>query len=106
MKNGLLLIAAFFIMNSAYSQTPNNITIKGLAADTLDEPLSFSTVMLLSPKDSTLLNFTSANNDGEFRFSNIKNSDYLLKISHMNYMPYQKFMARSETAIIDLGTIK
>ena len=106
MHKGILLPITFlFFMVSGFGQTPNKITIKGFLLDTVGESIPFATVMLLSPKDSTLQNFTSTTDKGEFRFSGVKNTSYLLKISHMTFMPFQKKIDISSTEIVDFGNL-
>ena len=65
-----------------------------------------ATVVLLNAKDSTLLNFTQADEKGAFEFKSIKNSRYLLKVALIGYFPYQNILPVSANAINDLGNIK
>ena len=62
--------------------------------------------MLLNSKDSTLINYTTSDSQGNFSFKNVKNSGYLLKISHVSFMPVQKNIPISNQATVDLGIIK
>ncbi|MDP4291261.1 MAG: carboxypeptidase-like regulatory domain-containing protein, partial [Bacteroidota bacterium] len=89
-----------------FAQTPARVTIKGTICDSAGVTIPSATVMLLSKKDSTLLNFTSADNNGGFEFKNIKNSGYLLKVSLMSYYPYQQYLPVSTSETIDLGKIE
>jgi hypothetical protein len=98
----LLLLCSLNLL----AQSPARATIKGVICDSAGITIPSATVMLLSTKDSTLLNFTSADNKGEFEFKNIKNSGYLLKVSLMSYYPYQQNLKVSATEINDLGEIK
>jgi hypothetical protein len=61
--------------------------------------------MLLNPKDSTLQNFTQSNEHGTFTFNNVKNTEYILKVSLISFLPLQQHVAASSTAINDLGVI-
>jgi hypothetical protein len=65
----------------------------------------FSTVMLLNPADSTLLNFTQSNESGIFSFSNVRNMKYLLKVTCISYLPYQREIAPHSAPVNDLGLI-
>ena len=105
MRKVLLFTNLVFFLVSGFCQSPGKITIKGFLKDTLNESIPFATVMLLNPKDSTLQNFTTTSDKGEFRFTGIKNSSYLLKISHMTYMPFQKNIDFSRTETVDIGTL-
>jgi hypothetical protein len=99
-------IIASIIAISLFGQAPGKINIKGILTDTLGVPIPYATVMLLSPKDSTLQNFTSTGDNGDFKFNNVKNNSYLFKISHMTYIPFQKYIGVSKSENVDLGNIK
>jgi len=81
------------------------ITITGQIKDTLNEPISSATVMLLSPKDTSLVNFTSSDSKGNFTFKNIKKANYVLKISHFTYMPQAISLEPTEEKEMNLGLI-
>jgi hypothetical protein len=83
----------------------SQISISGKIQDTTNLPVPAATVMLLNNADSALINYTTSNSEGEFSFKNIKNADYILKISHITYMPFQKNISRSAEKEINLGTI-
>lgn len=100
------LIIANLIAISLFGQTPGKINIKGVLTDTLGIPIPYATVMLLSPKDSTLQNFTSTGDNGNFKFNGVKNSSYLFKISHMTFIPFQQHISISKSENVDLGNIR
>lgn len=87
------------------AQAPARVTIKGTVRDTLDAEAAFATVMLLNPVDSTLVNFSRSDDQGNFSFKNVKNSPYLLKVSYIGYIPHQQHLEVSPTDVNDLGTI-
>ncbi|MCB9308143.1 MAG: TonB-dependent receptor [Lewinellaceae bacterium] len=97
----LLLLSAHLLA----AQNPSRVSIKGIVADTSGAEISFATVMLLVPEDSTLINFTRSNDKGEFEFKNVKNNDYLLKVSYIGYLPLQQFVPASADRENDLGTL-
>lgn len=106
MKKCLLLAATLFCTCATmFAQHPNKTTIKGLVRDTSGSEIAFPTVMLLNPKDSTLVNFTRADGVGVFEFKNVRNTPYLLKVSYLGYLPLQKHIAPSATDVNDLGTV-
>jgi Outer membrane protein beta-barrel family/Carboxypeptidase regulatory-like domain len=107
MKKHFPLIFAIFCLFAAniHAQNPNKVTIKGIVKDTLGEKIPFATVMLLSPKDTTLVNFTRSDNDGVFSFKNVKNNDYLLKITYISYLPFQLHLYPNTTETNDLGNV-
>lgn len=98
----LVLVSFSLIGKAQVSQ----ITIKAQIIDENDEIVPAATVMLLNSKDSTLINYTTSDSQGNFSFKNVKNSGYLLKISHVSFMPVQKNIPISNQATVDLGIIK
>ena len=100
------LLVFLLLTHVVFSQNPSKITIQGVIADTLGEDLPFATVMLLNPKDSALINFTRSDDKAAFSFKNIKNTNYLLKISYVGYLPYQQYLDPSVNELNDLGSIK
>ncbi|MCF0207259.1 MAG: TonB-dependent receptor, partial [Bacteroidales bacterium] len=106
MKRLFLVVAIFAIccLSKAYSQ---NIEISGdIIENDTGEEVPFATVMLLNESDSTLLEYAISDTYGHFAFRNVKNRDYLLKISHISYTPYQKKIKKTEGKTINVGTIK
>lgn len=107
MKRSFPILALLLCIGQAlFAQSPSRITIKGTAKDTLENELAYATVMLLNPKDTTLVNFTRSDEKGNFSFKNVKNSPYLLKISYIGYLPYQQHLPVSEQEVNDLGIIR
>jgi len=98
----LLLLCGPFLS----AQNPGRVTIKGIVRDTTGTDIAFATVMLLSPKDTTLVNYTRSDDKGAFSFKNVKNSSYLLKISYLSYLPFQQHLTVSETEIQDVGILQ
>jgi hypothetical protein len=88
-----------------HGQQASYITIKGVVQDTSLEVVPAATVMLLNYSDSTLVNYTTTNSLGAFSFKNVKNSDYLLKLSHISYMPWQVRISPTNESVRDLGVI-
>jgi hypothetical protein len=107
MKRLHSLLAMLFISSTfLFSQNPSKVTLKGLVQDTSGVDQPFATVMLLNPKDSALINFTRGDDKGYFEFKNVKNIEYVLKISFVGYIPYQLNITPSATAVNDLGGLK
>jgi hypothetical protein len=101
-----IILSLFILSLQAQAQKPQRTTVKGVLQDTLHAPIPFGTVMLLNPGDSSLVNFTSSNDKGEFAFANVKNTSYLLKVSHMSYLPAQKMILPAETSVPEVQTIE
>lgn len=98
----LFSLLPFFLL----AQTPNRTTFRGTAVDSSGAPLSGATVMLLVPKDSTLVNFGRSNDKGAFEFKNVRRAPYLLKITYVGYLPFQRDLPVGTDEVVDLGTLK
>ena len=105
LKYSLLAFILVLAVSNIQAQNPARTTIKGVLQDTLHETIPFATVMLLNPADSALVNYSSSNDKGEFLFSNVKNTSYLLKVSHMSYLPLQILLKPSPAAVHDLQVV-
>ncbi|MCU0471024.1 MAG: TonB-dependent receptor family protein [Arcicella sp.] len=90
---------------SIYAQNPARFTIKGIVQDTSTAVLNGATVMLLTPKDSALVNFSRANDKGAFELRNVKNGNYILKVTYVGYIPHQQLISPATTDVLDLGKI-
>lgn len=109
MKNLFLLLVLSLLSATLYAQNPAAISrfvLQGRAVDTASAPLASSTVMLLSAKDSSLVNFTRTNDNGSFSFKNLKSGNYVLKISFVGFIPYNQVIKPATEAVVDLGTLK
>ena len=109
MKNLFLLALLCLLSATLHAQTPtplSRFTLQGRAVDTASAPLASSTVMLLSAKDSSLVNFTRASDNGSFSFKNIKTGNYVLKISFVGFIPYNQVIKPATEAVVDLGALK
>ncbi len=98
----ILLCSSGFIL----AQNPSKVTIKSSIHDTTNAEVPFATVMLLNPKDSTLVNYTLSDINGAFAFNNVKNIPYLLKVSHMSYLPHQQMVQVSATPVNNIGVVR
>lgn len=99
-----ILIGLMMAGVTVYGQ---KFSIKGQVTDTLSSPLPSTTVMLLSVKDSTLVNFAVSDLKGFFEVKNISKGEYLLKITFVGFSPYMKRVAApTEGTALDMGKIK
>jgi hypothetical protein len=99
----LLLILLLAVSTAATAQ---KFTIKGQLTDTLSNPLPAATVMLLNPKDSSLVNFNVADAQGNFIIKNVGKGEHLFKVTFLGFRPYTQKIATPETPqIIELGKI-
>jgi len=105
MKKICLLFSA--ILSLFVIELHAQITILGQLKDSTENAIVGATVMLLSPIDSVLVNYTISNSDGKFIFKNIRKSNYILNISHVTYMPYQTSITpKEEEKELNLGQLK
>ncbi|PKP21203.1 MAG: hypothetical protein CVU05_07335 [Bacteroidetes bacterium HGW-Bacteroidetes-21] len=102
---GIGLFFLFCTASNIFAQLPGRVDIKGSIKDTSSVAVANATVMLLQVKDSALVNFTTTNQQGNFAFTNVKNGDYLLKISHVSFIPRDIRIRPSENSLKDLGLI-
>jgi len=100
----LLLVTTLFFAH-AFSQ--KNGTVKGLAFDTITkQPVAGVTITLMQKKDSSLVSFTMADDNGRFELTGIPNGEYRLLITHVNYHNSHKtFTIDDQHKEIDLGNI-
>lgn len=77
----LLLIYIILILNSftICSQT-NKFDLSGMVIDSSNVPLSFASIYLLEPEDSSLIDYTRAEENGSFSFKNISPKNIYLKL--------------------------
>ncbi|MBL7858499.1 MAG: TonB-dependent receptor [Cyclobacteriaceae bacterium] len=82
-------------------------SIKGQVTDSTAAPLPSSTIMLLNPKDSSLVNFGISDTKGFFEIKNVAKGTYQLKITYTGYAPYVKKFTTSESdAEVQLGQLR
>ena len=93
------------LMPTLRAQQPSRVTIRGTLQDTAGIEVVTATVMLLNPADSTLVNFTASDQSGMFRFNNVRNNNYLLKVSHVAHMPVRFYLGVSDEPEVDMGVI-
>jgi len=100
----LLLFCSFFCLGS-YGQSTGRFSLKGIVGDTAGIGLPEATVMLLLPKDSSLVNFGRTGKDGSFEFKNLRRISYLLKVSYVGYLPYQQQVTPNDGDVTNVGKL-
>jgi hypothetical protein len=105
MKNKILLTSFIFLSHLVLAQ---RYTIKGSVIDTVSNPMSYATVVLLQAKDSTLVNFGVTDAKGLFELKGISSGDYHLKVTFVGFAPLTKHLSSSDfnSPIVDLQVIK
>ncbi|MCK6617084.1 MAG: TonB-dependent receptor family protein [Cyclobacteriaceae bacterium] len=100
----VITLTVIFIGQIAWAQ---KFVLKGQLADSAGAPLGSATVLLLNPKDSSLVNFAASNSRGYFEMKNINRADYLFKVTYVGYLPLTVHVSpRPEEGIVDLGLLK
>lgn len=104
-RNILLLLSFIFLSHWSLAQ---KFTIKGQVTDTLASPMPSSTVMLLNPKDSSLINFGVTDAKGLFEMKNVSKGEYQIKITFIGFDSFTKNILTTDftSPIIDLGKLK
>ena len=97
----LLLLAVTFA-----SQAQSKLTIRGTVKDTTNLPLDYTSVLLLSPKDSALVAYTLTNKAGEYIFKNVDRQPLLIKATYMGYIPFQKELVLLESDDLEVEEIQ
>jgi len=100
-----LLLTAFLL--ASVVATAQRITLKGQLQDTARIALPAATVLVLNPKDSSLLNYGTSNAEGYFEIRNLARQKYLFKVTFVGFAPYTKLIQPEEgQSEIDLGLIR
>ena len=98
-----LVIGALFFCVEAKSQI---VTIEGTIMDSIiKRTLTSATVSLAKAKDSALISFTRANDDGFFQIKNVAPGKYLLSVSYVGYQHLWLGIKVGATEKLSLGNI-
>ncbi len=82
MKTTLLLLATLLTVTTITTQAQ---TITGKLTDETNVPLEYANIVLLTPGDSTFIQGTVTNTNGEFTLYKTNGKTYLLKASSVGY---------------------
>lgn len=103
MKKVLLLL----LMASGLAAQAQKSGITGQVLDSLSGPLPSATVMLLNPKDSSLVNFGVSDARGVFEMKNISKGEYQLKITFVGFAPFSHAVSvTGNVTTVDVGKLK
>jgi outer membrane receptor protein involved in Fe transport len=101
------LTIILILLSCGFGALAQKFTITGQVSDTLLTPLPSSTVMLMNPSDSSLVNFAVTDIKGIFEIKNVNKGAYLLKITFVGYAPYLKLVTTpNEGSVLNVGRIK
>ena len=73
------------IMVIAFSSMTYAANITGKIVDSNKEPLAQASVNLLSSKDSTRINGSAADVNGNFKLTNVKSGKYIIQVSYIGF---------------------
>ena len=97
------ILVVVFISNVALAQ---KFSIRGKVVDSTRAALPSATVMLLTTKDSTLVNFTVSDDLGLFELNSVPKASYFLKVTFIGYKTYSMTVEPSAAALLELGTLE
>jgi hypothetical protein len=101
----LIFFVALVAAQTVFAQ---KFTIQGHLLDSAGAPLPSATVLLLNPKDSSLVNFGTTNTQGLFELKNVARAEYLFKVTYVGFRPLMKKItppAEGES-IVNLGQLR
>jgi len=105
MRALLLICLLLFVSRIAFAQ--NNYAVKGVIADSVEHvKLQNSSIAVLQAKDSLLVKYTRAGEDGAFSFNGLAKGKYILLVSYPDYADYtQSFTLDSTKQLRNFGNI-
>ena len=83
----LLVLMCMLTCSVAFAQ---HYSVEGSVVEKEGEALPYASVLLLQPKDSSLLAATTSSDQGVFLFEGVQKGNYILKITYLGYSPYLK----------------
>ena len=100
----IITFLLLLLCSQGFSQ---NGSVKGVAFDTsINQAVPNATITVLKKKDSSLVTFSMADNNGKFELTEIPFGDYRLLISQVNYHNTNKnFTIDEEHRNVDLGNV-
>jgi hypothetical protein len=94
------------LLCAAFSASAQKISIRGQLTDSTGAALPSATVLLLSVKDSSLVNFGVSNAQGLFELKNVSRAEYLFKVTYIGFAPLMiRVSAKPEETVVDLGSL-
>lgn len=89
MKKTLIPILFLFFLSSTFTLEAQKGTVSGKLTDAATQsPISYASVMLLNPTDSTVVTGDMSDKDGSFAIQNIAAGTYFVKVAYMGYIDW------------------
>jgi len=86
-----ILICLFLVLFSKIALAQSNYAIKGIVADSVEKvKLQNSSIAVLQAKDSLLVKYTRAAEDGTFSIAGLNRGNYILLVSYPEYADYTR----------------
>ncbi|MGY0037579.1 TonB-dependent receptor [Pedobacter sp. NJ-S-72] len=103
-----LFLIAIFCFFSQWTLAQNSWSVKGSVADHASGAnFHYTTISVLRAKDSTLVKFTRATENGTFNIPNLQKGKLILLVTYPGYADYvEPFILDSTKTNIDFGKIK
>jgi len=102
MKTIIILLFLLFIGLTSQAQ---NFGVQGKITGSDQTGLPGATILLLNPRDSTMLNFGITGAEGDFAIQNLQRRNYLLRITYVGYLTRFFEINPPEGSTLDMGTI-
>jgi len=102
-----ILLSLFLFLFSASVFGQNNYSVKGIVSDSVEHTkLRNTSVAVLNAKDSTMVTFTRAAEDGSFAISGLKPGKFIVLLSYPDYADYvDHFSLDSAKQTFNFGNI-
>ena len=106
MKHKILLFLIFLAFSASLS-AQNKYTIKGVVSDSVEHvKLRNTSVSVLNAKDSTLVTYARAGEDGSFNISGLHPGNFIVLLAYPDYADYvDKFSLDSAKQNFNLGNV-
>jgi hypothetical protein len=105
-KKSILAFIIFGTLLCSVAAKAQNVTIDGTIVDSISKrTLTSATVSLAKAKDSSLITFTRANEDGFFQLKNVAPGKYLLSVSYVGFQHLWLGIKVGATDKLSLGNI-
>ena len=88
----LLLFVIIFSINNIHAQNNTYSIIGNIIDNSSNLPLFYVNVALLNEVDSSIINVTSTDKGGIFKFLDVKAGNYFIKTSYIGYNIYQNLV--------------
>ena len=101
------VLFVFVLSLVTFSAIGQRVTVRGVLLDSAGNVLPSATVLLLSAKDSTLVNFAPSDASGGFQLKNLQRMHYLLKVSYVGFRTFVRDLNLLEMneSLVDVGRL-